>query len=151
MFSYLSNSFCRIWFGQHLEPNNTTGWSTSTPTPPKKPFPLFLIIKAHFHHLSTTNMETLLGGFSVDLWNSTRPPRPVSGSIQAVPSLDVNQANVGTRCLQEVAHDNTLQEAAVGRVSSLPFRHTVGASVSLLTLTTLSKIYFYPLPECIWT
>lgn len=45
----------------------------------------------------------------------------MSGTIQAVPSLDVNQANVGTRCLQEVAHDNTLQEAAVGRVSSLPF------------------------------
>lgn len=61
----------------------------------------------------------------------------MSGSIQAVPSLDVNQANVGTQCLQEVAHDNTLQEPVVGWVSSLPFHHAVSASFSLWTLTTL--------------
>lgn len=60
----------------------------------------------------------------------------MSSSIQAVPSLDVNQANVGTQCLQEVAHDNTLRECVGGMVSSLLFRRTVSAFISLSTLTS---------------
>lgn len=77
---------------------------------------------------------------AINLWNSTRPPRPVSGSIQTVPNLDVNQANVGTQCLQ-VAHDNTLQEPVVGRVSSLSFRHCQRFCFSLDSHYTLKKIF----------
>lgn len=71
--------------------------------------------------------------FTIDLWNSTRPPKPVSGSIQALPSLDVNQANAGTWSLQEVAHDNILWVRmcvcvcvyVCGVVSSFLFLHAV--------------------------
>lgn len=45
---------------------------------------------------------------AIDLWNSTRPPRPVSSSIQALPSLDANRANVGTQSLQQVVQSNTV-------------------------------------------
>lgn len=66
----------------------------------------------------------------------------MSSSIQAVPSLDVNQANVGTQCLQEVAHDNTLREC-VGGWFPLSFSGTLSVLLFLSLLSLQAKRYFY--------
>lgn len=80
---------------------------------------------------------------TIDLWNSTRPPKPVSSSIQVLPSLDVNQANVGTWSLQEVAHDNTpwvrVCVCERGVASSFLFLPTVGGFFSLSKVNPQSR------------
>lgn len=52
---------------------------------------------------------------AIDLLNSTRPFKPVSASIQALPTVKSgSESNVGTQSLQEVAHDNTLWVCVCG-------------------------------------
>lgn len=62
-----------------------------------------------------------------------------------MPSLDVNQANVGTQCLQEVAHDNTLREC-VGGWFPLSFSGALSVLLflSLLSLQAKKKYFYFP-------